>query len=191
MSPSLLLLPERLFFRLAILFTLIVNAVACSSPKQEAVTPDNLVAKNDFESLDGWGVVSSSLTTAKAHSGRYSVKVDPETEYSVGYTNTLIRVSDRKINKLHLHGWVLLSGPKAKAVMVVQLTDPTKGGAQVYWEALNIRAEVKTLNRWTEIDKDFELPATVNSNQELKVYMWRNGPPEQTTYLDDLEITKG
>jgi hypothetical protein len=50
---------------------------------------------------------------------------------------------------------------------------------------------VKTLNRWTEIDKDFELPATVNSNQELKVYMWRNGPPEQTTYLDDLEITKG
>ncbi|WP_426058269.1 carbohydrate binding domain-containing protein [Hymenobacter sp. B1770] len=190
MLPSLLFLAERRFLRLVASCTLVLGAVACSSSKKEDVTPENLITKNDFESMEGWGVVSSSLTTAKAHSGRYSVKVDPETEYSIGYTNNLIRVSDRKINKIHVHGWVLLSGPKAKAVMVVQITDPAKGGPPIYWEAMNIRAEVKTLNHWTEIDKDFDLPSTINSNQELKVYMWRNGP-EQTTYLDDLEITKG
>ncbi|MFC7666766.1 hypothetical protein ACFQT0_04535 [Hymenobacter humi] len=89
------------------------------------------------------------------------MKVDRETEYSIGYRNTLLQVSNSKINKLHVHGWALLSGPQAKAVIVVQITDPAKGGEKVYWQALDIRGEVKTLNHWTEIDKDFDLPDTI------------------------------
>ncbi|GAB3332128.1 hypothetical protein GCM10027511_41290 [Hymenobacter humi] len=168
---------------------LLVGAAACSSASKEAAAPANLVTRNDFETMEGWGVASPSLTKAKAHSGRFSVKVDRETEYSIGYRNTLLQVSNSKINKLHVHGWALLSGPQAKAVIVVQITDPAKGGEKVYWQALDIRGEVKTLNHWTEIDKDFDLPDTISSSQELQVYMWRTSP-DDTTYLDDLEITK-
>ncbi len=180
--------PARLL-RLAIGGTLLLGAAACSTSTKKEETPANLVTKNDFESVEGWGVSSTSLTTAKARSGRYSIKVDPEIEYSIGYRNTLLRISDVRIKKLHVHGWVQVSSFKAKAVIVVQVSDPAKGGEQVYWQALDVRNEVKTINRWTQVDQDFELPATVSGNQELRVYMWRTGP-EDTTYLDDLEITK-
>jgi hypothetical protein len=169
--------------------TLLTGAAACSRSDKKEASLANLVAENDFESVEGWGVTSTSLTTAKAHSGRYSVKVDPAIEYSIGYRNTLLRLSDTRIKKLHVHGWVQLSSFKAKAVIVVQVTNPDKGGEQVYWQALDVRDEVKTINRWTQVDQDFELPATVSSSHELHVYMWRTSP-EDTTYLDDLEITK-
>lgn len=181
---------ERQLLRLIAGSVLLMGMATCSSPAKEEAVPANLVAKNDFEAVDGWGVVSTSLTNAKAHSGRYSVKVDGGIEYSIGYRNTLLQVSNSKINKLHVRAWVLLSGTKAKAVLVVQIVNPAKNGEQVYWQALDIRAEVKTLNHWTQIDKDFDLPANISSNQELRVYMWRTSPND-TTYLDDVEITKG
>jgi hypothetical protein len=190
MSSNLLHQTASPLLRLAIGGTLLLGAVACTSRANKETALANLVAKNDFESMEGWGVTSSSLTMDKARSGRYSVKVDPSIEYSIGYRNTLLRISEIRIKKLHVHGWVQLSGPKAKAVVVVQITNPDKGGEQVYWQALDVRAQVKTINHWTEVDQDFDLPNTVSSNQELQVYLWRTGP-EDTTYLDDLEITKG
>lgn len=179
----------RPLFRLAIGSALLVSVAACSGNKAGEV-PANRVAMNDFESMDGWGVISPSLTTEKAHSGRYSVKVDRETEYSIGYTNPLIRVASTKIKKLHVHGWVMLGNPQAKGVIVVQVTNPAKGGEKIYWEALDVRSAAKTLNRWTEIDKDFDLPDTIASTHELRVYMWRTAP-DGLIYLDDLELTKG
>lgn len=169
--------------------TILAGTAACSRSDKKETALANLVAKNDFESVEGWGVTSPSLTTNKAHSGRYSVKVDPEVEYSIGYRNTLLRVSDIRIKKLHVHGWVQLSSFKAKAVIVVQIINPDKNDEQVYWQALDVRNEVKTINRWTQVDQDFDLPATISANQELRVYMWRTGP-DDTTYLDDLAITK-
>jgi hypothetical protein len=189
MSSILLHWPARWLLRLLIGGTLWVGAAACTRSDKPEAALANLVAKNDFESVEGWGVTSASLTTDKAHSGRYSVKVDPGIEYSIGYRNTLLRVSDIRIKKLHVHGWVRLSSFKAKAVIVVQITNPAKNNEQVYWQALDVRAEVKTINRWTQVDQDFDLPDTVSANHELHVYMWRTGP-DDTTYLDDLEITK-
>ncbi|WP_035565084.1 carbohydrate binding domain-containing protein [Hymenobacter sp. IS2118] len=190
MTLSLLALANRQFIRLVAGSFLLAGATACSSSTKEEAVPANLVTRNDFEAVEGWGVVSPSLTKAKARSGRYAIKVDGETEFSIGYQNTLLQVSNSKLKKLHVRGWALLTGPQAKAVLVVQVTDPAKGGEQVYWEALDIRGEVKTLNHWTQVDKDFVLPATIGPNQELKIYMWRTGP-DDATYLDDLEITKG
>jgi hypothetical protein len=190
MSSILLHQTAHLLLRLVIGGTLIIGATACSKNDKKEASLASLVAKNDFEAVEGWGVSSNSLTTTKAHSGRYSIKVDPEVEYSIGYRNTLLRVSDIRIKKLHVHGWVQVSSFKAKAVIVVQITDPAKNGEQVYWQALDVRNEVKTINHWTQVDQDFDLPDTVSANQELSVYMWRTAP-DDTTYLDDLEITKG
>ncbi|RZJ87166.1 MAG: hypothetical protein EOO60_12490 [Hymenobacter sp.] len=175
--------------RLVVGGALLIGATACARSDKKEVALANLVAKNDFESVEGWGVSSASLTTAEAHSGRYSVKVDPAIEYSIGYRNTLLRVSDIRIKKLHVHGWVRLSSFKAKAVLVMQVTNPDKGGEQVYWQAFDVRSQVKTINRWTQVDQDFDLPNAVSANHELRVYMWRTGP-EDTVYLDDLEISK-
>ncbi len=167
----------------------ILTLAACSSSDSPTTYPANLVTRNDFEALAGWGVASPSLTTAQAHSGHYSVKVDKDIEYSLGYHNQLSQVSPARINKLHIKAWVLLGTPDAKAVVVLQVTDPAKPGPPVYWQALDVQEQVKTINHWTLVDKDFVLPATVAGTQELAVYLWRT-QPSATVYLDDLEITK-
>lgn len=175
--------------RLLLSASLLAGVASCKSESSESI-PANRLASNDFEAVEGWGVNSSSITTAKAHSGRYSVKVDKESEFSVGYRNTLLRMSNTKISKLHVHGWALMTGAKAKAVIVVQISEPGKPGPPTYWQALDIKGELKTLNHWTEIEKNFDLPANLAPNQEIQVYMWRTSP-DDATYLDDLELTKG
>ena len=187
MLPSFLALAERQLIRFMVGSALVVAAASCSGGTK--ATPENLIAKNDYESIDGWCEHSVSLSTTKAHSGRFSSKVDREIEYGIGYRNTLLKVSNSKLSKLHVHGFGLVTGNKAKAVLVVQITDPATG-AQIFWQALDLKGEIKTLNHWTEFDKDFVLPATITSAQELRVYMWRTSP-DDATYLDDLEITKG
>ncbi|MEJ7661966.1 MAG: hypothetical protein WKG07_21540 [Hymenobacter sp.] len=82
----------------------------------DATKPANLLASNDFESLDGWlgGEVGPSLTREQAHSGVYSVKVDPKVDYSMGYSNPLGRLSSSQVTKLKLHGWVFLPSNQAE-----------------------------------------------------------------------------
>ncbi|MFC7666767.1 hypothetical protein ACFQT0_04540 [Hymenobacter humi] len=35
---------------------LLVGAAACSSASKEAAAPANLVTRNDFETMEGWGL---------------------------------------------------------------------------------------------------------------------------------------
>lgn len=167
---------------------LLIGATACSKSEEKTVSA-NRITFNDFESLDGWGPANASLTTVQAYSGRYSIKVDQDAEYSLNYRNLLGKASVAKIQKLTLHGWVFPAGPKSTGSLVVQIVDPNNG-KQIYYESLDLGKEVKEANKWNEVRKEFTLPANIEAAQELRVYMWRGGS-EQPTYLDDLEILKG
>lgn len=161
---------------------------ACSSGDKLAESPQNRVTLNDFDSLDGWAP-AVPVTTEKARSGRFSIKVGPGSEYSAGYTNVLSKVSAVKISKLMVNGWALRAGLESKAALVVTITDPAKGNEQVFWQAMDIHEQVKTYNTWTKVSKEFALPATIQPTHVLQVYMWQSNA-SKPTYLDDLEITK-
>jgi hypothetical protein len=177
------LLPAKLLLASALL--LVLNAC---SPDTQPATPENRVTFNDFENLNGW-MPEVPLTTERAHSGRYSLKVDNGAEFSLGYSNALGKVSPTKISKLAVSGWALRTGPEAKSVIVVSITNPANPEEKVYWESLDLHEQVKTFNTWTKVNKEFTLPATIQPTYHVRVYMWLAGA-KQATFLDDVEISK-
>ncbi|MCB2409194.1 hypothetical protein [Hymenobacter lucidus] len=164
-----------------------LGVVACGDNKSEI--PANQLAKNDFESLEGWvgGIPTPSLTTEKAHSGRYSVKVGPAVEYSLGYSSQLGKLSANRVKKIKIHGWAFLPDKQSNAIIVTEIKDPVTG-KNIIWDGLEIAKQTKTVNKWVEIEKVIEIPATAAYTSLLNIYMWR-GNSNQNIYLDDLEIT--
>ena len=158
----------------------------------EATKPANLLASNDFESLDGWtgGEVSPSLTREQAHSGVYSVKVDPKVEYSLGYANPLGRLSNSRIAKLKLHGWLFLPSAQAGAQLITQLQNPNDPKSLVYdgLELLN-EGKAKGYNKWIEFERVVPIPAAATYNTQLKIYLWK-AASTQPVYLDDLQLER-
>lgn len=148
---------------------------------------ENVVAANDFESMDGWAPANPSITREKAHSGHYSARINQAVEFSAGYTNLLGSMSSVRMQKLTVKAWGLRSGGDAKASLVVQVVNPVTG-ASLYWQALDVTTQVTTLNRWTEVSKTFDIPATLGPTEQMRIYLWRTG--SQAVYLDDIALIR-
>lgn len=167
---------------------LLIGVAACAEKKEEVVT--NALAHNDFEALDGWMATdqpSPSLTTEQAHSGKYSAKVDPAIEYSLGFSKQLGKVAAKMPKKLKLHAWVNVSNSKATPFLVTELKDAEAGNKQILWDGLDLAKEAKEYNTWIEVERTVTLPATAAYTNMLKVYLWR-GSGQQPAYIDDITI---
>lgn len=179
----------RLLSRFSVLSTLLcAGLVSCSESGTEA-TPENLISRNDFEAIEGWGPATPSLTTAKAHSGRYSIKVDSGVEYGMSYITPLSKASPSRLQKLEVSAWAMLTGKEGNANLVVEVKNPADDSQKIFWESLEIGKESKSLNKWQEVRKIFTLPANVEPTHELRVYLWRAGAT-QPVYLDDVTIAR-
>jgi hypothetical protein len=167
---------------------MLLGLVACGESKTEI--PANMLVHNDYESVDGWlldaGKPIPSLTKDRAHSGRFSIRVDQANEYSLGYTNQLGRISTSKLKKIKVHAWINVPNNRAGAALVVQVEGD--GGKSLFWEGISLTDATKDYNKWTEMTKVLTLPDNLAYNNLLKVYLWRSGS-NQPVYLDDLEIT--
>jgi hypothetical protein len=161
--------------------------VGCTTPPP--TTPANCIAQNDFEGLEGWVTVPPSLTSERAHSGRYCVKVDLQSEYGLGYTSPLAKTGLRAGQRLRVQGWALRTGPQTGAAIVVQLTTADQPTKKLLWEVLSISRQVITYNRWVPVKQTFLLPTTLPPDCQLSVYLWRH-QDTQPTYLDDLQLLR-
>lgn len=163
---------------------------ACGENAKEI--PANQLASNNFESVEGWfgDNTPASLTKEKAHSGRYAVKVDPSTEFSMGYSNLLGKLSASKLKKIKIHAWVNIPVSGPKAVLVTQITDPANSSAQaVLWDGLRLAEATKARNKWVEVEKEVTLPTNITYAHKIQVYLW-GADNAETTLMDDLTISK-
>ena len=177
---------NRLSARILGLTAGLAVVTACSSTTESAA-PANRIIFNNFENLAGWIPATPTLTSEKAHSGRFAVKVDQDNEFGTGYRSDLGSISPTRIKTLTLKVWALRTGADAKAAVVVTIVDSGDADKQVFWQALDLSEEVKTYNRWTAASKTFVLPENVTAAHKLQVYLWRNGG-SQPVYIDDLEL---
>jgi hypothetical protein len=154
--------------------------------------PADLLAANDFESLDGWsnGGANASLNKEKAHSGAYSVKVNPGLDYSMGYTNQLGKLSSTRLKKIKVHAWLFVPNDKATAALVTEIKTPGQDKSTL-WDGIDMVKEGKSkgYNKWIEIDKTFDVPESANYNSQLLFYLWR-GSSTQPVYMDDVQLTR-
>lgn len=164
---------------------LLVGIAGCSDGEYAS---QRLVTQNDFDQLDGWMPATSALTNEKAHSGRFSTKVENGVDFSLGYAATLGKASPTKPKKLIVSGWVYRTGPQATAAIVVEIKDPSTGQG-IFWQSMELAKQTEALNEWVEVSQEFALPENITPAQDLRVYMWRS-TAQQTVYLDDIKISR-
>jgi hypothetical protein len=164
---------------------LLVAATGCSSKE---TSPENLVFGNDFDSLAGWIPENPSLTQEKAHSGKYSIKVQQGIEYSLTYINLLGKISPTKVSKLRISAYVYVTKPSA-ATLVLQVTRSATDPTSIFNQGINFKDAVKQPGKWVKVSQVFTLPADAAATNQLKVYVW-NSQNDNGVYVDDLEVSK-
>ncbi len=155
--------------------------------------PANLLASNDFEAMEGWNgdaPTPPSLTREKAHSGNYAMRVGPDVEYASGYIGALGKLSPTRLSKVQVKAWVYVPGGEPAAALITQVMDPaTPGAPPLLWDGLPLSKSVSKRSEWVQIEKTLTLPATVNPNCKLYVYLWRGTSPA-VAYIDDMQILR-
>jgi hypothetical protein len=169
-----------------VLFAGLLLCMSCSK-SQEDLSEKNLITYNNFEAADGWGGTNPTLTKEKAHSGRYSIKIDPTNEYSYGFDNLLGKIASKKPKGLKVEAWAFVPSKQAgSAKLVVHITKPTSG-QQVIWEGIPLE-NVENFKEWTEVSKEIKLPANVEVSDRIQIYLWKAGATE-AVYIDDLKLS--
>lgn len=161
----------------------------CSQTPPQTPTAGNL-AFNDFDNLDGWLADSPALITLsqeKAHSGKYSTMVSSDYAYSLGYNNTLGRLSPDWPAKLKISAWVLLPSDQAAAKLVAEVKSADTQASNLLWQGLELPKAVKTYNAWQYVEQTIVVPNSAKANSRLLVYLWR-ADSKVPVYLDDLTI---
>lgn len=174
-----------MFARKCLLGIGLATALAACSKDAPTVDKDVLV-HNDFETLYGWVGETPSLTKEKAHSGLYSIKVDPNTEYSLTFRSLIGRLISAKPKKMKLEGWVLRASDESDARLTVQLLRP-KDGSSVLSESVSLKEKIAKPGVWEKVEMEFAMPDQASSEDELRLYLWRVGSGEPV-YLDDVEL---
>lgn len=175
-------------FTLLALLATAATVAGCGNDTAPKTANGRVVTENDFENTAGWGVDPALLSREKAHSGVYSITVDPTREFSLTYENALGQLSPQKFTKVRLSAWVYLLSPKGNGVLGMQITDPAQGNKAIGGDGINLAESVKQYNQWVEVSKDMVLPETVTSANHIKVFLWR-GVATQAIFADDIRLT--
>lgn len=172
-----------------LLFALVgaVSLSACSSDNSSATLGKDVLMHNDFESMVGWIPDPVALTRDKAHSGNYSIKVDQDHEYSMGYNYLLGQLSATRIRGVRLDAWAYAPDKNMNAQLRLALNDAV-GGKPIMVDGIAYSEQVKDPNKWVKISKEFIFPPNANYSNQLVVYLWRGGGSGRA-YVDDVQLT--
>ncbi len=160
-----------------------------SCSKRDTITKGTLVSRNDFESVLGWGGSNdASVTTDRAHSGQYAVRVGPQNEFGYTYVRTLGNMSASKIRTITVSAWVWVPEMRAPSQIVLDITRSPEVSTPVFSSTINLPVTVKRAKTWQQVSKTFTLPDSVRSTNQLKCYLWRCGTNENV-YADDITLS--
>ena len=165
---------------------LTVGLASCGDDTSTTPNPD-LVMSADFDSLMGW-LPDNGLSTAQAHSGRYSLAVDPQREFSLNYVAPLLQLSDTRFRGVRVEGWAFVPGKGETAHLVVLLRDKVSGKDSMR-DDIGLGEQVRgKYGEWVKFSRDIEFPTTVGADSQLVIYLWR-GIATTPNYVDDLQLT--
>ncbi|MGI4735114.1 MAG: hypothetical protein ACRYG7_08045 [Janthinobacterium lividum] len=163
------------------------SLTACSSDNPTAALGKDVLMHNDFESMVGWIPDPVALTQEKAHSGQYSIKVDQEHEYSLGYNYLLGQLSPTRIRGVRVEAWVYAPDHNPSAQIRVALNNAV-GGATIMNDGIEFGAQVKDFGKWVKVSKEISFPPTANYTSQLVIYLWRGGSSSKA-FMDDIQLT--
>jgi hypothetical protein len=178
------------FFTLLALLSSLSACHSNSNPSSRSADAPGVLTFADFEQSIGWGDADpASLTTEKAHSGRWSVRVKPDVPFGYTYARTLGDMSSTPLTRLVLEGWVLRVAASSTAKLVVQVNASATDDTKVFYKAFPVQEAVTKFGEWTAISVPIVLPTSAAKTNKIKVYLW-NFEATSPTYLDDVTLRK-
>ena len=148
-----------------------------------------VVFANDFEHMAGWLPENApALSTERAHSGRYSVRVDKEHPYSLTYRLTVGKAFSRRPHRMRLSAWVWVAGADDNAQLVFTLGLPAPNTPPLFSTRLFL-ADNWPYKRWTHLSRDIDLPPEFPSQSQLNVYLW-HCTAQDAVFADDWQLTE-
>lgn len=161
---------------------------ACQPATPTSGEDSKRLMHNDFEQSVGWGGASEgSLTTAKAHAGKWAVQVNKDTPFGFTFERTLGALAAQVPRKMRLQAWALRANPGSNAKLVVQVNTSPTDTAKVFYGALPLAGAVREFDKWTAVSYPFSLPARAAAGNVIKIYLWQD---QATTpaFLDDVQL---
>lgn len=170
--------------------SLLLLVAGCNYQPAYPPVRERRVFFNDFEQLAGWlPTPDPSLTTERAHSGRYSVKVGPGLPFSLTYRLRLGDAFSMRPRRMHLSAWAWVEDASDDAQLTFSMSAPNDPQDKSKFYTQAFLSSNWPYKRWTHISRDFDLPPEVSSEAVVAVYVWQNGAPH-TVYTDDWELTE-
>lgn len=168
----------------------LLSACKANSDSAAGAADAAVLTTANFEQSIGWGDADpASLTTEKAHSGKWSVRVKPDVPFGYTYSRTLGELSATPLTRMQLQGWVLRVAPGSTAKLVVQVNAGSTDETKVLYTAFPVEQAVPKFGEWTAVSVPLTLPTSAAGTNKIKVYLW-NDQGTAPTYLDDVTLRK-
>ena len=165
--------------------------LASCSGKEDAVAQGTVLTHNDFENVQGWnGVDEATISSERAHSGRYAVRVGPANEFGCTYIRSLGKMSVAKIRAVTVSAWVWVPSAQATSSLVVEIAHSPEVNKPVFYGSIPLISAAKKFREWQQVSQTFTLPDSAQATNQFKCYLWRAGSTENV-FTDDITISVG
>ena len=126
-------------------------ATGCRPRDGRPTTQQRELMHTSFEELVGRAPqVLPTLTTAKAHTGKYAMRVDPEHPYSFTYRATLGSLCTHRPRRFTLSAWAWVSSFQDNAVVVAVLSNPSDPNHPLLTKYLYL-SDNNSLGQWNHV----------------------------------------
>lgn len=160
------------------IFSVIFVFTSCSTPQEP------VVIKTDIDKIDGWGVSYNTISELKAHSGKFSSKIDSLNQYSFAFDDYLINMKSEGISKIRFSAYVLVENVPSSVTLVGALGDGIN--KPLVWVGIDVKDKIQKPNEWTKIDGEVLVPLDYAENIKFGCYLF--SPNKEVAYVDDFEI---
>jgi hypothetical protein len=151
---------------------------ACGKKKNTA----NYMYQNTFDNYKDFGFDHATLKSGNARSGEWYCELDTINQYSITYSKKVKDLPVKNAKKVKLSAWLYLPTFNARATVVATVGE--QGKEAVMWNGLNTDDLVDTEKQWVQVTGEFALPANMNPEHTLQVYVWNHG--KEVVWCDDV-----
>jgi len=161
-----------------IVVSVILTFTGCSTPQEP------IVIKNSIDETAGWEINYYTISEMKAHSGKFSSKIDSTYQYSVAYKELLKNMKAEDLTKIRYSAYVLVETVPSSVTLVGAIGDGIN--KPIGWVGVDVKDKIKNPDEWTKIEGEIAVPENYADNIKFGCYLF--SPNKEVAYVDDFEI---
>ena len=167
----------------------VVLAAACQPKAGRVEVAEHRLLATSFEGLEGWGPTPQPpLSIEKAHTGRYSVRVDNDHPYSITLHTDLGPLSTPRPRRFTFSAWVWVPSVRDDATLTLAIDNPSADPKTVFAKNIFVN-DTGPYNCWKKVSRSFDLTGDFHADSKLVLYL-NHSQAVDPVFSDDWEVTE-